>query len=415
MSTSPTILLVIDDPAFRGGLMTALRARGMRPVLMGDGEQARSFLATETPALAIVDPRIPGGGGVAWIRARREEGLSFPMVMCATTREEAQALLLQTDSLGVASVIPKQAPADTLAAHIEELLAEPQAVESPVDTGKPVQEMVEKLRVSLVNLQKNAESRDRLNTSLEIAQALEKMSLSAETRSDVCAAAAKKIIEMFIDARDGRHRLDNSAWVVIEKLMVRAREAAGAVTGPPLEARRASASAHSSPLPAAPEPPRTVTVDIDELTGLFTREAFLREATEHEHGAMVDGRPLAFSVIGVDGADALRAARRLDAVLEELGRFLQSRFRPDDIRGRWLPDAFALAFPGTPGASAVATLTRTFEAFAQLGLADAKGQPLKLSAGVATYPKEGRDAALALQTAEQRMRAAQRRGGAVIG
>jgi GGDEF domain-containing protein len=130
---------------------------------------------------------------------------------------------------------------------------------------------------------------------------------------------------------------------------------------------------------------------------------------------MVDERPLAFCVLGVDGADALRAARLLENVLEQTGRFLQGRFRPEDLRGRWLPDAFALAFSGTPNAAAIANMNRVLEAFAALRLADASGRPVKLSAGIATYPKEGRDAPLTLATAEQRMRAAQRRGGVVVG
>lgn len=407
-----TILLVIDDPGFRGPLMAALRNRGMRPVLMGDGEQARGFLASESPSLVVVDPRIPGGGGVAWIRARRAEGHRVPMVLCATTRDEAQALLLQADELGIASVIPKAAPPDTLAAHFEELLAPP-SPGGESDGGAVLAAAVEAVRVSIVNLQKNAESLDRMSTTLDAARRLRV--LAGTFRAEACTSAAKTIEDLIVQTQDGRSRLDNSAFVVIEKVLVRAREEAGTVTSaPPPEARRPSASAHGEDPPAEPAARTQLAPRVDQLTGVYTRDAFLREADERVTGAMVDGRPLSFCVVGIDGADALRAARRFDAVLEQIGKFLLSRFRPDDVRGRWMPDAFALAFPGTPSPMAVANMTRTLDAFASLQLAAADGTALTLSIGVATYPKEGHDAAAALQTAEQRMRAAQKRGGGTV-
>lgn len=416
MSDAATILLVIDDPNFRGPLMAALRTRGMRPVLMGDGEQARGFLALESPALVIVDPRIPGGGGVAWIRARRVEGNRTPMVLCATTREEAQALLLQADELGIASVIPKAAPADTLAAHIEELLAPAPPATEDVESAEPARllgEAVEALRVSIVNLQKNAESRDRMSSSLELATRLR--TLATSYRSEAAISAGRAIEELINEARDGRSRLDNGAFFSIEKVLLRARDAAGAVTsGPPAEPRRPSASAHGEDPSQQKPATQQLGTELDELTGVYTREAFLREADERVSGAMVDGRPLSFCIVGVDGADALRTARRLDAVLETTGKFLLARFRPDDVRGRWSLDAFALAFPGTPSPMAVANMTRTLEAFAALRLAAADGSALTLSVGVATYPKEGRDAPLTLQSAEQRMRASQKRGGGTV-
>lgn len=419
MPAAHTILLVIDDPAFRGVLMTALRTRGMRPVLMGDPEQARGFLAMEMPSLIVVDPKIQApGGGVEWIRERRREGIVVPIVMCASTREEAQGLLLQTDSLAVASVIPKQAPPDTLAAHIEELLspASPGVsveAEDDMDPGRPLREAVEAVRVSIVNLQKNPDARDRLVATLEVCARLRAVAKPLQSEPGV--AAADKISELITEARDGRGRLDQSAWVVIERVLVRARESAGSViASPPPEARKATTSAYAEDSAPGIKPPVASIGDVDELTGVAARDAFLRDAEEKVHTSMMDERTLAFCVVAIDGSDALHAERRLDSVLQTTGKFLLSRFRPDDARGRWLADAFALAFPGTPAPMAIMNLTRTLEAFAALKLADGQGRPVTLSAGIAIYPKEGRDAPLALQTAEQRMRAAQKRGGGTV-
>lgn len=418
MASPFTILLVIDDPAFRGGLMTALRARGMKPVLMGDGEQARGFLAMETPAMVIVDPRIQGpGGGVEWIRARRAEGIRVPMLLCAATREEAQALLLQTDALGVASVIPKQAQPDTLAAHVEELLtgpAEPAEGAGDADTGKALRDAVEAVRVSIVNLQKDPTARERQLASLTACDRLRRIAKPLQAEAGI--VAADKIEELIVEARDGRGRLDQSAWVVIERVLVRARESAGSVSAspPPSEVRRPSTSAHRDPLPSAGGNAPQSDVDIDEVSGVATRDAFLRDAEEKIQNAIMDERPLAFVMLGIDGADALRAERRFDSVLEAVGQFLLGRFRPDDSRGRWLLDAFCLALPATPTPMAINGMTRTLEAFAALRLANGAGKPITLSAGIAVYPKEGRDAPSALQTAEQRMRAAQKRGGGTV-
>ena len=423
MPAAHTILLVIDDPGFRGALMNALRTRGMRPVLMGDPEQARGFLAMEMPSLIVVDPKIQApGGGVEWIRERRREGVVVPIVMCASNREEAQGLLLQTDALAVSSVIPKQAPPDTLAAHIEELLA-PATPGAPgvsvededddVDPGQPLRDAVEAVRISIVNLQKNPDARDRLVATLEICSRLRAIAKPLQFEAGV--TAADKISDLITEARDGRGRLDQSAWVVIDRVLVRARDSAGSVVASPLpETRKSSTSAYAEdPAPGITGPAASIG-DVDELTGVATRDAFLRDAEEKVHGSMMDERPLAFCVVAIDGSDALRAERRLDSVLQTTGKFLLSRFRPDDGRGRWLPDTFALAFPGTPAAMAVTNLTRTLEAFAALKLADGKGLPVTLSVGIAIYPKEGRDAPLTMQTAEQRMRAAQKRGGGTV-
>ena len=416
MASAFTILLVVDDPAFRGGLMTALRSLGMRTVLMGDPEQARSFLAMEMPSLIVVDPRIGGpGGGVEWIRQRRGEGITVPMVLCATTREEAQGLLLQTDSLGVASVIPKQAPPETLAAHIAELLATPSEVSSEeADPGAPLRNAIEAVRVSIVNLQKNPTARDRLVSTLEICARLKAVAKPLQSEAGV--AAADKISELIEEARDGRGRLDQSAWVVIDRVLVRARDSAGSVVAAPpqQDVRKPSASAYAEDPAPGIKGPTQGEGDIDELSGLATRDAFLRDAEEKVHGSMMAERPLAFCVVGIDGADALRAERRLDSVLETAGKFLLSRFRPDDGRGRWLVDAFALAFPGTPAPMAINSMTRSVEAFFALRLANGAGVPVTLSVGIAMYPKEGRDAPAALQAAEQRMRAAQKRGGGIV-
>src|SRR3954468_9339721 len=103
----PTILLLIDDPTFRGALLPALRGAGMGTVMTGDGEHARSLISRGGISLIVVDARLPGEGGLAWVTARRAAGLALPIILCASTKEEMRSFLDLALKLNLSSVVSR--------------------------------------------------------------------------------------------------------------------------------------------------------------------------------------------------------------------------------------------------------------------------------------------------------------------
>lgn len=421
------VLLVIDDPGFRGRLLVALRGMGLRVALFGDGDQARQFLAVEFPSIAIVDARLPGEGGVPWVRARRAEGDATPMLLLVASTQEAESLLPLATELGVAAVVSKEVPAESLAAHVAGMLGVAAPPPPPAEpAGAPdaagaeiVAAAVEAFRVSIVNLQKNAERLERIQSSIVLAK---KLRTAAKAHGfDGIASGAARVEEMLVESCDGRRRLDGGTWPPIEKFIASSQEAASrgatAVSAPaqptPPPRKTLSSSAHEDPGEISQPGRRMVTEGIDEISGLPTRDAFLQMAIERVESAALEDRHLSAAVIAVEHAAALRAARQLDLALETLGKFLSGRFRPEDATGRWLVDGFAVAFPGTPLSMAnnhLARMLATFDALPPLE----GGTKLRLSIGLAAYPKDGADAPSVLAVAERRMLAARQSGGGTI-
>lgn len=398
--------------------MTALRERGFPVTLLPDGADARIFLDTNDVSLVIVDARLPSGEtGDAWIRAVRAAGVTSKMVLCGSTRAEVEQLVRASGDLGVESVVPKSVPTATIVGHVEELI---RALPVAAAASNPAQNaaldqlagLIEQTRLSIVQLQRG-ESRDKVLKGIEEARRLR--AAASPLGAAIVVAAGKTIEEILSEVRDGRRRLEHSAFAPMERGLLRARESLGTVgasasAAPVAAPRRPSGtSAHVEVEVESEAPASGGSSTIDELTGLMTRDAFLDVLVERVEAAAIDARPMTLCIFGVDDAPKLRAAGTLSAVLQALGGFLASRFRPDDLRGRWSPDACALAFPATPPVMGVANMTRTVAAF------DALGHQARVSVGVASYPKDGEDGPAVLAVAERRLLSARSAGGGVRG
>jgi PleD family two-component response regulator len=404
---APLILIVLNDAAFRGPLMLALRDRAMRVTLMPDPGDARAFLFANEVALAITEAKLPGIDGVEWIRQRRNEGMAVPIVLCSSTKDEQKALIAAVGDLDVSSIVPKGMAPEVIAAHIDELLMPPPAAQEAAPDAGRIAAAIESMRVSIVNLQKNAESLDRILASITEAKRFRET--CASLGAAPAAVAAKQIEDILSEARDGRRRLDGASWVPIDRALQRARDSvsAPAPSASGAEVRRPASSSAVDPRNVGLDP-KTATKrgeSIDELTGLPTADEFLRETQELLDDAGISGRPLSVCVVGFERSAELRKDGRLNQVMQEIGKFLAKRFRPEDLRGRYAVDAFGLSFPGTPATMAMANMTRTLEALNALGL------EVKIGIGIATYPKEGRDAPSTLAIAQHRMELARIGGG----
>jgi diguanylate cyclase (GGDEF)-like protein len=82
------------------------------------------------------------------------------------------------------------------------------------------------------------------------------------------------------------------------------------------------------------------------------------------------------------------------------------------VRGRWGGDEFAVAFPGQPADTIQAVIARVLEEFAAIEFVGDHGERFhgRFSAGVATFPRDGRSVETLLRTADRRLYLAKARG-----
>jgi len=101
-----------------------------------------------------------------------------------------------------------------------------------------------------------------------------------------------------------------------------------------------------------------------------------------------------------------------DRVLVTLGRLLATRFRAEDVRGRWGGEEFLVAFPGEPCEVAEGLVLRVLRELRETRFAGDQGEAFHItfSAGVASYPEDGLTVESLLKTADRRLYHAKRAG-----
>lgn len=101
-SHSPTILVVDDDPLFRGLLRTMCEIDGWRVTEADDGEHALAAAAGETPAAVITDLYMPAADGIELIRVLRERLPDVPILALSGAAPDMRgSLLAAAELLGV--------------------------------------------------------------------------------------------------------------------------------------------------------------------------------------------------------------------------------------------------------------------------------------------------------------------------
>ncbi len=140
----------------------------------------------------------------------------------------------------------------------------------------------------------------------------------------------------------------------------------------------------------------------DVLTGLLNRRG-LEERLERElDGAQEDRRPLSLVVLDCDDFKDVndRAGHELgDALLREVGLLLQRACPESGAAARLGGDEFVVMLPGMDADVAFA-VTERLRTELDEGL-DNAGFPLRLSAGISTYPYDGAGASQLLRAADQ--------------
>jgi CheY-like chemotaxis protein len=134
MTNQQPILIVEDIPYIREMLETALRLKGYSVKAAGDGEQALSMLADETPALILTDIMMPKLDGYAFAHQVRANPKTqdIPLVFISATYiddEDKQFAM----SLGAVKFLEKPIETEELLLTVAEVLNEkPQQQQAPI-------------------------------------------------------------------------------------------------------------------------------------------------------------------------------------------------------------------------------------------------------------------------------------------
>ena len=155
--------------------------------------------------------------------------------------------------------------------------------------------------------------------------------------------------------------------------------------------------------------------DRDALTGLPLRRPFLDTLRGRLAEAQRSGSPVSVALIDLDRFKHINDTYGHlagDRVLGRFGRLLAARFRKEDARGRWGGEEFVVALYGEGPQSARDILGRSGTEFAKL-VFDGEGDVrfrATFSAGIATFPADGRSAEELLRAADARLYKAKRNG-----
>ena len=136
----PSILIVDDDPVFRGRLEQALHDRGYDVRAAGDAESAVAMARAESPELAVVDLRMPGRSGLELVRDLKTVDASTRIVVL--TGYGSIATAVDAVHLGAAHYLPKPADADEIIAAFARDPKDPLAG-APGDFAAPTLERAE--------------------------------------------------------------------------------------------------------------------------------------------------------------------------------------------------------------------------------------------------------------------------------
>lgn len=153
----------------------------------------------------------------------------------------------------------------------------------------------------------------------------------------------------------------------------------------------------------------------DLLTGLLTRRAFTEGVLARIAEAQRSRRHLSMCLMDVDRFKSINDTYGHgvgDKVLSAFGALLGTRFRLQDLRGRWGGEEFIIAFYGEWAESAREILSRVTAEFAKITFDGGQGRTFNVtvSGGIATYPIDGRSMDELVNVADQRLYAAKQAG-----
>ncbi len=115
-----TILVIDDDESLRDTIGLMLEKEGFRPVLAADGKTGLQEAFAASPALVLVDLRMPGFSGIEVCKRMRTAGMQTPIIVLSAVRDEIDKVLLL--EMGADDYVVKPFGARELLARIRAVL-----------------------------------------------------------------------------------------------------------------------------------------------------------------------------------------------------------------------------------------------------------------------------------------------------
>ena len=112
--TSTTVFVADDHPVFRDGLVRALRTRPEFEIVgeAGDGRAALDAIRSLTPAVALLDVKMPGLDGPAIAHALRRDGVPTRVVLISA--HTPSEVVYHAIARGAAAYLSKEAGRDEI-------------------------------------------------------------------------------------------------------------------------------------------------------------------------------------------------------------------------------------------------------------------------------------------------------------
>jgi diguanylate cyclase (GGDEF)-like protein/PAS domain S-box-containing protein len=156
----------------------------------------------------------------------------------------------------------------------------------------------------------------------------------------------------------------------------------------------------------------------DPLTDLANRTLFFDRLLQSIHSARRDRSKVALAMLDLDGFKAINdefGHATGDDVLRRLAARLRKDLRASDTAARIGGDEFAIILPHVATAKAVDAMVRKRLAIAQEPIKTGRRTiDVQVSAGIAMYPDDGRDADTLIRHADSAMYSAKREGRSLV-
>ncbi|MBS1989889.1 MAG: diguanylate cyclase [Cyanobacteria bacterium SZAS LIN-2] len=153
----------------------------------------------------------------------------------------------------------------------------------------------------------------------------------------------------------------------------------------------------------------------DVLTGLLIRRAFMEELQDMAEESRRNELIFSLALIDVDHFKKINDTyghMAGDKVLAQVGQLLRKRFRVEDVRGRWGGEEFIVAFRHIQKDTARGALQRALEELRSQTFTGDHGENfgITFSAGLVSYPDDGRELDTLIKIADHRLYRAKEQG-----
>lgn len=159
-------------------------------------------------------------------------------------------------------------------------------------------------------------------------------------------------------------------------------------------------------------------IERDPHSGLLRRQAFLERFRAILSAARRRRRSATLCLIDLDNFKQVNDEHGHlagDDVIARFGALLKTRFRVEDLRGRWGGEEFIVAFAEEGRDTIENVMSAVLEEFQRFQFVGHEGQfQVSFSAGVAEFPIDGRHPRELLATADRRLYAAKAAGRACV-